>query len=600
MDDNDEMWATGADHRTGWNKTFKSGTYRGMLCGLFCAIIRNRLYHRQSKECPSQTCVSFSLGHRHYRIDVTASTVERKTGGLASAGACPGACKEVSLKSSNAHSIRLTCKVGGAVRKEERHPQRHDPATHTDHRRSNAHTRKTYCTDCGTVIDSVPHEIFNATEATRSDSSNHNEEQADRVSRDTMITKEQIDLATGRMLKQISRLSDGDYEQSMMVQLFLDCVMDFVERRNGQAHHERHVASSWRTLTRQLGSSREPSVPRPFGEISGAPLLHPKRVCNYIHPKQHGPFPDRLTRKTSHSYEMVLLRGWKQISTLFWKRRALDIRKAHTEFREASVRKHDTSYQECHFDNNVPNRSLVQNKAQQKTTRIQNPDVEEKALSRSESQASDTSSHCRKRLSMLTTSFSRIGPRDLLWKRCAVLFNKDTFFPDIKVKSIKLHDIWHVLLDKVCEGDSGWVIQGFTSRASLRQNPPQWCLSTSTTILPKNAASGRSCSLLSALWCLKNTWTRLLGIFNLAAWRRDTSANSISIIEEAFVDCALPMPPGPTPLWGPGAVPGGWADVYGFLKPPDSNERWRVRQNGACPVHHEALGIRQTDQSCHP
>ena len=28
------------------------------------------------------------------------------------------------------------------------------------------------------------------------------------------------------------------------------------------------------------------------------------------------------------------------------------------------------------------------------------------------------------------------------------------------------------------------------------------------------------------------------------------------------------MPPGPTPLWGPGAVPGKWADVCGFLKPP--------------------------------
>ena len=31
MDDNDEPWATEADHRTGWNKTFKSGSYRGML-----------------------------------------------------------------------------------------------------------------------------------------------------------------------------------------------------------------------------------------------------------------------------------------------------------------------------------------------------------------------------------------------------------------------------------------------------------------------------------------------------------------------------------------------------------------------------------------
>ena len=50
------------------------------------------------------------------------------------------------------------------------------------------------------------------------------EELADRVSRDTTITKQQIDLATRMMLEQASRLSDGDYGQSMMVPLFLHCV----------------------------------------------------------------------------------------------------------------------------------------------------------------------------------------------------------------------------------------------------------------------------------------------------------------------------------------------------------------------------------------
>ena len=34
MNDNDEPWATEADRRTSWNKTFKSGTYHGMLYGL--------------------------------------------------------------------------------------------------------------------------------------------------------------------------------------------------------------------------------------------------------------------------------------------------------------------------------------------------------------------------------------------------------------------------------------------------------------------------------------------------------------------------------------------------------------------------------------
>ena len=51
------------------------------------------------------------------------------------------------------------------------------------------------------------------------------------------------------------------------------------------------------------------------------------------------------------------------------------------------------------------------------------------------------------------------------------------------------------------------------------------------------------------------------GDFNGAAWRRTTNANNISVIEEAFADSDLPMPPGSTPLWGLGAVPGTWSDV---------------------------------------
>ena len=88
------------------------------------------------------------------------------------------------------------------------------------------------------------------------------------------------------------------------------------------------------------------------------------------------------------------------------------------------------------------------------------------------------------------------------------------------------------------------------------------------------------------------------GEFNGAAWRCDTR-NNISTIEEAFADCAFPMPPSPTELWGPGSIPGKWADVYGTLKPPESDRHWKVRLHGAFSILHEALGIRPTDQSCH-
>ena len=87
------------------------------------------------------------------------------------------------------------------------------------------------------------------------------------------------------------------------------------------------------------------------------------------------------------------------------------------------------------------------------------------------------------------------------------------------------------------------------------------------------------------------------GDFNSAAWR-SSNRNNISTIEEAFADCALPMPPGSTLFWGLGAVPGKWADVGGFLNHLDSDGRWTVRQHGAFSIRHEALCIRPTDQSC--
>ena len=75
--------------------------------------------------------------------------------------------------------------------------------------------------------------------------------------------------------------------------------------------------------------------------------------------------------------------------------------------------------------------------------------------------------------------------------------------------------------------------------------------------------------------------------------------NNISTIDEAFADCALPTPPGPTPLWGPGAVPGNWADVCGFLTPPESDRYWKVRLHGTFSIPHKTQGLRPTDQSCH-
>ena len=80
---------------------------------------------------------------------------------------------------------------------------------------------------------------------------------------------------------------------------------------------------------------------------------------------------------------------------------------------------------------------------------------------------------------------------------------------------------------------------------------------------------------------------------------RCSNRDNISTVDEAFTDCALPTPPGPTPLWGPGSIPNNWADVCGFLKPPVSDRCWKVRMHGACSIPRKCLGLRPTDQSCH-
>ena len=139
---------------------------------------------------------------------------------------------------------------------------------------------------------------------------------------------------------------------------------------------------------------------------------------------------------------------------------------------------------------------------------------------------------------------------------CAVLFNKDTFFPDVKVISRR------VLPDKVVEGDSGWVLQAVLSWAFFRRQPP----------------SGQK------------TFTVLsLHISDIYAKKRGIGKNLILTIRAVMLNekaDLVPMPPSSTLLCSPGAVPGEWADVCGILNHPSSNEQWKVRQDGAFSILH--------------
>ena len=216
----------------------------------------------------------------------------------------------------------------------------------------------------------------------------------------------------------------------------------------------------------------------------------------------------------------------------------VDVRKALVEYREASSRRDDTPAQEYCFDRSVPNRSSVQ-----------------------------------RRLSIYSWNTG-----------CAVLFNKDTFFPDVKVKSIYLHDTRRELPGEVMEGDSGWVLQGVLSRVSFRRRPLSDQKHIHSYVVAhqlhyaKERGIGKKLILTIRAVMLDEKVDLVAGDFNSAAWRC-SNRNNISTIAEAFADCALPMPPGPTPLWGLGAVPGKWADVGGFLNSPGF--RWKMDSSSA-------------------
>ena len=89
---------------------------------------------------------------------------------------------QVDVKSFLTKVLRLTCKICGTVRKEDRHPQRQDPAqlhvpidTRTTGGGGATHTRARHTV---LIVELALIPIFNVLETTRSASSNRNEELA--------------------------------------------------------------------------------------------------------------------------------------------------------------------------------------------------------------------------------------------------------------------------------------------------------------------------------------------------------------------------------------------------------------------------------------
>ena len=206
---------------------------------------------------------------------------------------------------------------------------------------------------------------------------------------------------------------------------------------NDLRKHLQH-RDQWVSLMRLLGSYLDPRVLHP----SGRKRRH--HCLNFIHSKQLSPFPERLElpfpcEEILSGYEDVVSSGTDQFTT--WVktdpgvtsvRHMVDIQKAIAEFREASARRHDASSQVCHFDNNAPNRSPVQKRLSIYNWNPGTPTRKRRCFLREQiagkwhvitlQEAIDNVDH-----ELLTNRFHVTH-----YGGCAVLFNKDTFYPKMK------------------------------------------------------------------------------------------------------------------------------------------------------------------------
>ena len=169
--------------------------------------------------------------------------------------------------------------------------------------------------------------------------------------------------------------------------------------------------------------SAQPQDKACFWERIEAPLppLRPRPKCNFIHPRQLSPFPERLVLPLSNE---VILSGYEEFDSsgteLFtsWVKMSeheilvqhmVDVQKAFAEFREASERKHATSSHKNSSSKHFATRSIVQRRDLASTVGALDPVGEKKMPSNNNLLECVISLPCKKRLTTLTTSFSRIA-----------------------------------------------------------------------------------------------------------------------------------------------------------------------------------------------
>ena len=142
---------------------------------------------------------------------------------------------------------------------------------------------------------------------------------------------------------------------------------------------------------------------------------------------------------------------------------------------------------------------------------------------------------------------------------CSTLFNSNSFEPDLEAKSLV------VLRTQNCQE---WAVEAVITKARFRRVPKD--VKDSCTMISLHCqieVAKRRSIALNLLMAVRTAMVEeavdfVGGDFTGTSWRRKRD----SIVEQALSDAMLPLPPGSTPLWGPGRIPNERTDVCGYLK----------------------------------
>ena len=127
---------------------------------------------------------------------------------------------------------------------------------------------------------------------------------------------------------------------------------------------------------------------------------------------------------------------------------------------------------------------------------------------------------------------------------CAVLFNKDTFYLDVRVSSVYIHDTKNGLQQVIREGEAGWVFQAVVSRAAFRRVRrngklflTMMTLHTNDHYAKKRGIANNVLFAVRIVMCQEQV-DMVAGDFHGASWRKNSGDNQQrdSMIEEAFAN----------------------------------------------------------------